>query len=98
MANHLSKRLVTFLNAFTLESVQGSFPAGDYTIETERELLPAIQDGFVRCLRTTMIVRSAKDKRASPRFIEINPLELDDALARDCEEADRAENEGMGSS
>lgn len=95
MTNRLTKKLVTFRNPFVLESHDQTWPAGDYTIETEEEPLNSRSFLAYRKIATTMVVRSRTGKRTRTQFVEIDSAELDAALARDTESIERAENEGM---
>jgi hypothetical protein len=95
MTNRISKKLVTFLNAFRLENHEEPLPAGDYTIETEEEpLASGAMTGFHR-IRTTLILRPVPGRTGRTRYIELEPSELEGVLALDRDGIERAENEGM---
>lgn len=95
MKSRISKRLVTFQNAFVLDGVEGELPAGDYTIETLEESpdqteLPAIQSST-----TTLIVRPPRGKRGVTLYHIIDPVDLEAALAQDAQAIQRTENAGV---
>ena len=98
MTNRITKKLVTFRNPFTLGRDEEEWPAGNYTIETEEEPLDSVSLLGFRRIRTTMIVRSFTGRSGVTRFVEIDPSDLDAALARDREGIERADNEGMAPS
>lgn len=83
MKNRITKKKVCFHNAFSLQSIEGEWPAGEYTIETEEEPLDIVSYLAYRRIGTTMIVRPKKGRPGATRFVEIDPKELEDALARD---------------
>jgi hypothetical protein len=98
MANRISKHLVTFRSPFYLDSLEEEWPAGHYTIETEEEPLDSPSFLAFRRIATTMIVHTKRGQRTQTKFIAIDPAELADALARDQQPLDRADNEGMARS
>ena len=95
MHNRVSKHLVTFKSAFYLDSLEDEWPAGDYTIETEEELIDGSSFQTFRSVRTTMIIYPKPGRRNGTKFVSIDPAELAAALARDQIPLTRAENEGM---
>jgi hypothetical protein len=95
MKTRINKRLVTFLSPFSLDSLNADLPAGDYTIETLEETVSGPSFRTYRGLTTTMIVRPKHGTRGLTQFLEIDPTELDAALARDALPIQRAENEGL---
>ncbi|WP_065383260.1 MULTISPECIES: hypothetical protein [unclassified Hyphomonas] len=98
MTNRISKQLVTFRSPFYLDSLEEEWPAGNYTIETEEEPLDSPSFLAFRRINTTMIVHTKRGARTQTRFVNIDPAELADALARDQRPLDRADNEGMARS
>jgi hypothetical protein len=95
MTHRVSKHLVTFRSAFFLDSLEDKWPAGDYTIETEEELIDGSSFQTFRSVRTTMIIYPKPGRRNGTKFISIDPADLAAALARDQIPLTRAENEGM---
>lgn len=101
---------VTFRRPFALAGLEEVLPAGDYSVETEEELVEGIS--YAAYQRTATVLRLPA--RSGPphlmRAMTIDPEELDAALARDQAPAsatmrrqeefdlravDRAEDEGM---
>lgn len=95
MKNRINKHLVTFQNPFSLDSIEGEWPAGDYTIETEEEPLDSMAVLAFRRISTTLVIRPPAGRPGNTHFLTVDPSELDDALARDQQAIQRAENEGM---
>lgn len=95
MKARISKRLVTFRNAFVLDSVEGELPAGDYTIETLEESPDDMDLPTPLSTTTTLIVRPPRGKRGLTLYHIIDPVNLQAALARDALALQRAENEGL---
>jgi len=104
MPNRITKKLVTFRNPFVLASRAETWPAGDYTIETEEEPLENRSFISYRRIETIMVVRPGTGKQGTTQFLKIDPLELDEALMKDRKRAEhleaedvtgQAENEGM---
>ena len=85
MKNRISKQLVTFHHPFFLDSLEEEWPAGDYTIETEEELLDSLSFLAFRRVRTTMIVYPKSGSRGGRniQYVTIDPAELATAQARD---------------
>lgn len=97
MNNRITKKKVSFHNAFSLKSIKGEWPAGDYTIETEEEPLDITSFLAYRRIATTMIVRPKKGRPGSTHFLDIDPKELEDALLRDIAALKLEQHDGRGS-
>ncbi len=85
---------VSFHYSFSLKSTKGEWPAGEYTIETEEEPLDIASFLAYRRIATTMIVRPEKGRSGATHFLDIDPKELKDALARDKEKFEREQLDG----
>lgn len=85
---------MTFRHAFTLDSIDQEWPAGDYTIETEEEPLDSLSVAGFRRVCTTMIVRPPKGRPGRQQFIEVDPEELEEAHLRDEKMSERADKQG----
>ena len=83
MSQRISKQLVTFHQPFFLESIEGEWPAGDYTIETEEESIDSVSFLAFRRVGTTMIVHTRRNGRTRHQYVPIDPAELAAALSRD---------------
>lgn len=95
MANRTTQRLVVFANPFHLDSHDEQWAAGTCLVETEEERFDSMSFVAFRHVRTTMSVRPQACWTWITQTIEIDPAELEDALARDRAPLERAENEGM---
>lgn len=95
LTNRVSKRLVTFKNPFSLDSIERQWPAGNYTIETEEEPLDSNSFIAYRTICTTMILHLPAGKSGKHLFIEIDASELDAALRRDREADGDSQDESL---
>ena len=95
MTIRISKTQVSFRRPFHLDSIDGEWPAGTYTIEAQDESMSNSSFQAFRRICTTMIARTRNGRLGLPRFVEIVPSELAAALATDRDGLDRAENEGL---
>ena len=95
MVNRITKNMVTFRNPFCLGELDGEYPAGDYTDETEEEPIDGVAFRAFRRICTTLIIRPPSGKTGTTRFIPIDPADLESAIANDYRDIARAENEGM---
>ena len=83
MTTRVTTKTVVFSRPFVLNEADGEQQPGIYTVETEEEPLDLMSLAGYRRVSTVM---NRHDLRASGgviRFVEINPAELDAALARD---------------
>lgn len=93
MANRISKRLVKFSTAFSIRGVDGEWPAGSYTIVTEEEPIAAISLSGFRRIATTMVSYPPKGTRGATQYIDVEPQDLENALAQDAAAAALAKKE-----
>ena len=84
MTTRVRTKLVVFAHSFLLPEADGAQPAGTYTVETEEELLETASFASWRRVSTTIHCCAAG---GITRFINVDPLALDAALARDAEHA-----------
>ena len=83
MTTRLTTKIVNFLRPFTLNEVDGERPPGAYVVETEEEKRSFI---FFSTYRRVSTVMSRSDLHAGGgliRFLTIDPVELESALARE---------------
>lgn len=78
-----NSRTVTFTRPFTLAGLDETQPAGNYTVETEEELLPTLLHTAHRRTTTWLTLPSHAAKSGSTQIVSIDPVELEAALARD---------------
>lgn len=88
MTIRTSTRTVTFLRPFTVGSVDGVLPAGDYTVETDVELLDSMSLQAYRRLQTFLYLRDLPGHRGVTQIVPVDPVDLDAALQRDRASAD----------
>jgi hypothetical protein len=82
MTTRTIKRIVTFRRPFTLGEVSKQFPAGNYTIETDEDVVdgmffPTYLQGI------TLMQQIAEPRPGITERAVINPFQLDAALALD---------------
>lgn len=76
---------ITFAHAFTFNGAHGQIPAGTYDVETTDEQIDGLS--FVAYRRTGTSIRLPNEtaNHHSWQIVEIDPADLDRALARDTE-------------
>lgn len=82
MTVRTTKRTVSFARPFTLDDFSEQFPAGQYAIETDEDLLDGMF--FAAYLQGVTVMQRVAERR--PGITEptvINPFQLDAALALD---------------
>ena len=87
MTIRTSSKTVTFTRPFVLSEIDGTQPAGDYTVETEEELLEALSFPAWRRLCTMIRIPGRPGASVSEQVAPIDPNALDAALALDKERA-----------
>lgn len=83
MATRTTSKTVTFTKSFVLGDVDEVFPAGDYVIETDEDLLQGLS--FSAYLRIATVIY-LPDRSGNPRLsraLTIDPQELEASLSRD---------------
>jgi hypothetical protein len=82
MTTRTIKRTVTFRRPFTLGDSSDQFPAGEYAVETDEDLIEGMF--FPKYLQGVTVMQKIAERR--PGITEravINPFQLDAALALD---------------
>jgi hypothetical protein len=77
--------MVSFANPFSLNGIEGTFPAGTYTVEETREPVEGLSFIGYRRTKTTIELPSSNAAYVSRQLIEVEPADLEAALARDAE-------------
>lgn len=85
MPDRTTRTNVTFLHPFSLAAADDPISAGTYVVETLEESIEGASFIGYRRVSTTMVVSSTSYGTASRQVIEIDPAELEQALARDKE-------------
>ena len=78
-------RTVHFAHAFSLDGVEGTFPPGTYAIEETIEPVEGLTFIGYRRTKTTIELPWSSAAFASRQLVEIEPADLETALARDIE-------------
>jgi hypothetical protein len=73
---------VSFARPFTLSVLDGTQPAGDYTIETEEELLEGVSFPAYRRLRTVILLPAKPGSMVTAQAAPVDPVELDATLRK----------------
>jgi len=74
---------VTFEHPFSLQGLEGALPPGTYAIEVTEEQLNGLTLVAYRRTRTTIELPGSNTGSASRQVVEIEPADLEAALARD---------------
>jgi hypothetical protein len=84
MTDTLSQKSVTFAHPFSLDGVDGIYPPGTYAVSETREQLEGLS--FIGYRRTkTTIEPGSNAAYVSRQLVEVEPAELEAALARDAQ-------------
>jgi hypothetical protein len=83
MTVRTSTKTVTFKRPFVLGDMDELLPPGDYTVETQEELVPGVS--FLAYRRVSVVVHlpSPSGDPAQTRTVSLHPRVLDEALLRD---------------
>jgi hypothetical protein len=82
MQDRITRRLVTFLHPFSLAG-QAEQPAGVYAVETAEAPIDSMSFLVYRRVSTTIELRAGFSAMMSRQLVEIDPLDLEAAEARD---------------
>lgn len=80
MTDRTTRKTVTFSKPFSLGADPEVFPAGQYVVETDEELLEPLSFTAYRRVATIM---NTPSKGGISRALTIDPADLDAALSRD---------------
>ncbi len=87
MSVRTSHKTVTFTRPFSLSALDEVQAAGTYTVETEEELLPGLSFPAWRRIATLIFLPSRPGGAFVEQVVNIDPLELEAAQARDAARA-----------
>jgi hypothetical protein len=87
MSVRTSHKTVTFARPFALSALDEVQAAGTYTVETEEELLPGLSFPAWRRIATLIFLPSRPGGAFVEQVVNIDPLELEAAQARDAASA-----------
>lgn len=82
MQDRITRRLATFLRPFSLAGL-GEQPSGTYAVETTEAPIGDMSFLVYRRVSTTIELRSGFSAMMSRQLVEIDPLDLESAEARD---------------
>jgi hypothetical protein len=85
VTERITREAVVFSHPFELADVEGTQPAGTYTVETIEEPIDSLSLVAYRRVSTTIVLASPKYGMASRQMVTINPLDLAAARKRDLE-------------
>jgi hypothetical protein len=88
MTMRTTSRTVTFVHPFNLSGMDEEQPAGTYTVETDEELLQTSSLSPYKRVSTLMRLPARPTGTMLTQIVEVNPLELTAALARDAQRAE----------
>ena len=80
-------RTVVFSRPFSLSALDVPRPAGSYVVETDEELIQGLSFPAYRRTATWLRLPTPPRSGALDRLVNIDPEELEGALARDIEPA-----------
>jgi hypothetical protein len=83
MTETSNQRSVTFAHPFSLEGVEGMYPPGTYAIAETREQVEGLSFIGYRRTKTTIELPGSNPAYVSRQLVEVEPDELEAALARD---------------
>lgn len=83
MTIRTSEKTVTFRKPFVLGGLDEVLPAGDYSVETDEELLDGVSFPAYRRILTVIHLHEKSNNPHRTRTMTIDPNELDAALMRD---------------
>ena len=85
MPETASRRSVTFAHPFSLNGIDGTFPAGSYVIEESREQVDGLSFIGYRRTKTTIELPGTNTANLSRQLVEVEPADPAAALAADAE-------------
>ena len=74
---------MTFARPFALAGLEGTQPAGTYSVETDEELLNTVLTPAYRRIATVIYLPASPSEPGVARMVTIDPQELDAAWERD---------------
>jgi hypothetical protein len=89
MTMRTTSRTVTFIHPFNLSGMDEEQPAGTYTVETDEALVQTSSLPAYKRVSTLMRLPSRPTGTMLSQIVEVNPLDLAAALARDAQPAEK---------
>ena len=85
MTVRTTSKTVTFMHPFNLSGTDEVHPSGTYTVDTDEELLEPSSFPAYRRVSTLMRLPARSLGTVRTQIIDVNPVELAGALAKDAE-------------
>ena len=82
MMNRTTLSLIRFSRPFTLSGIEGTQPAGAYTVETEEEELQGLSFAAYRRLRTVIMLPPERGSMMLAQAVSNRPSQLDAAMGQ----------------
>jgi len=83
MTTRTSEKIVTFLNPFSFSSLDEELAAGNYTVQTDEELIEGLSFAAYHRVDTMIYLPATRKRPGERRILSIDPDELDAALKQD---------------
>jgi hypothetical protein len=96
MITRSASRTVVFARPFALSAMDRMLPAGSYIVETDEELLQALSFPAYRRVATWLRVPARANSGTLDQVVNIDPAELELALARDAQPTGAADEGPAG--
>ena len=81
MTTRTTERTVHFNRAFTLAGTDHAYPAGEYLVQTDEEMLEQMSFAAWRRTATTILLREG----VTTQSVTVDPADLERLLSRDAE-------------
>jgi hypothetical protein len=78
MPTRTTARTVTFAQPFVLAGMEAEWPAGDYLVETDEELIEPLS--FIAYRRTATWIHSVQGAGRNAEVVRVDPKELEAVL------------------
>lgn len=91
MTSRSSAKEAVFRKPFTLNGIDGVLPAGSYRVVTDEELIEGVSFPVFRRVATMIFVPARHGRSSSIEMVNIDPRDLDAALAKDAAGDDTVE-------
>jgi hypothetical protein len=87
MSTRTTRSVVRFTSEFLLHGFDAPQPAGEYEVEQDEELIEGLSSVAYRRVATFIHLPAVSVRSLMRQMVPIDPAELEDALAKDREEA-----------
>lgn len=84
--SRFDSKTIVFRKPFHIDGVEGLFPAGSYTVETEHEAMPGLNTVVYRRIATTITLPVLHGVSQGKQVVSISDDNLRSAMLRDSED------------